>query len=1112
MNIKKLAGIAFAAVLLTGAVGMAANELERGFENPPANAKPQIWWHWVNNNVTREGITADLEEMKRVGLGGVHIFNVDGKIPNGAIQCLSPEWFALVNHAVKEADRLGLELGLHNCPGWSSSGGPWITPELAQQEVVTSEATARGPAPCSAVLQTPKEVGIYYRDIAVLAFPTPRGESISMKDRHPKITCNIPDFEVAKLVDGKSGSSEVLKAPPGSEQPYVQFEFDEPYPVRYFKLNAILHKPFQLQYSNDGRTFKTIGTYGVGTTGSYHDLMALRRGMQVTGTESVCARFYRIQFQREPEPRIMELGLSDRLGVAQFESKAAVWRLWYSFWKRRLPADNVAALAGQTAPGFVVPREEMIDLTSRLKPDGHLDWEVPSGEWTILRIGHTNSKAENTPAPEGGRGSECDKLSRAAVEAHWAGMMGKIVAASGSLAGKTLVGATIDSWEVKIPNWTSHFPEEFRSRRGYDLHPFLPVLSNRVVESPEVTERFLWDFRRTISDLFVENYYGHMATLARRNGLQLSAECYGSVPMDHLAGAGAVDIPMGEFWINGANTDTCKYAGSAAHTHGHQFASAESFTSGSKWLDHPFGLKSVGDEVYCKGVNRLVIHRYAMQPWKDQSPGMTMGPWGSHIERTSTWWKQGKAWFDYLSRCQFLLQEGRFAADICALGNEDNLAGLSDIPQPSIPAGYDYDLLDWSIFLQGLKVEEGLFALPSGMRYRYLVLPDSKALTLPVVKKVRELVAAGGTVIGPKPQFSPTLQDYPACESAIRRIAAEVWGACDGKTVTENRFGKGRVIWGKSFQELFATTKLPPDFSSDSSSTKINFIHRYSPEADWYFIANGDKAATDTLCTFRVTGKQPEFWYPDTGKIEKARDYWIENGQTYVPVHFDPCGSVFVVFREKAEGTGRKVEIKPVAEPKPLMELSGPWEVSFDSKWFYPDNGMGAKVEFKQLEDWSKRPEEAVKSFSGTAVYEKEFEAPANPESGRMDLDLGRVEVIAEVELNGKNLGVLWKPPFRVDVTEALKPGQKNKLRVKVTNLWPNRLIGDEHLPADCEYAEKGNLVAWPQWLVENKARTSGRRTFTTWRHYKADDPLLPSGLLGPVRLVPATVTTITGK
>ncbi len=1152
-----------AVMLLIGSVAGADGDIERGFRNPPESAKPQVWWHWMNGNITKEGITVDLEAMKRVGLGGAQIFNADQGTPEGSARFMTEPWRQLTRHALAEADRLGLELGLHNCAGWSSSGGPWITPEHSMQTVVTSEQTVQGPAHFSAVLPKPKVFIDYYRDIAVLAFRTPRGESGRVKDCAPKVTASTPEFDAAKIMDGDLATQTPLPMPAAPLNPYVQFEFAQPFAARTLTLGGNLSWTCELQVSDDGTHFKTIRKFV--TPGA----MALQHLGLTDAVDPIRARFYRVEFPRQPGIQIAEVNLSERLSVEKFDVKVANCREigFNAAPEYSVRPDNVALSAGQSAPEFAVPREGVVDLTSRMAPDGRLDWEVPPGQWTILRLGHTPTRSFNHPAAAGGMGPECDKLSKAGAEAHWAGMMQTVISDAGLLTGKSLNNVLIDSYEVGSQNWTADFRAEFLRRRGYDLGSFLPVLSNRIVASPEITERFLWDFRRTIADLFTENYYGHFATMAHRSGLQFAAEAYGMGNFDELASGGAADIPMGEFWapsgIGGSNY--CKLAAASAHTYGRKIAAAEAFTGGGKWPVHPFACKAGGDYIFSLGINRFHFHRYAMQPWTHQAPGMTLGQWGSNFERTNTWWEQSSAWMRYLARCQFLLQEGTFTADLCFLGGEDYLAGLQIPPQPSLPTGYDYDLCDRRKLLEGMKVENGLFTFPSGMRYRFLVLPDSKALTLPVVKKVRDLVAAGGTVIGSKPLFSPSLENYPACEAELRKIADEVWGPCDGKTVTENRYGKGRVIWGQSYTEIFASAKLQPDFSFTSASpgARFNTIHRTSKEADWYFVSNADKSSLEAICSFRITGKRPEFWYPDTGKIEPVAWYRIENGQTFVPMRFDPFGSVFVVFRspsadsvvsvardgkpiaydKKEEGAGAdrlgnlsgfgltqkgsgvdltaftpgRYEFAMTSEkkaeatidlPSPLA-VEGPWAVQFDAKW----GGPATPVTFEHLEDWSKRPEEGIKYFSGTAVYEKEFEVPEGymGTGRRLWLDLGRVEVIAEVEVNGKNLGILWKPPFAADMTDAIKPG-KNTVKIRVTNLWPNRLIGDEHLPADCEYGPEGNLKAWPDWLTKNTPRISGRRTFTTWRHWKAEDPLLPSGLLGPVRLVPTFVETLNFK
>ncbi|HEY3243061.1 MAG TPA: glycosyl hydrolase, partial [Phycisphaerae bacterium] len=602
----------------------------------------------MNGNITKEGITADLEAMKQIGLGGAQIFNVSEDIPDGPVDFMSPEWRELLKHAVSEADRLGLKLCIHNCAGWSSSGGPWITPEHAMQMVVTSEVHVAGPTAFAEVLPQPETRRDYYRDIAVLAFPTP------------------------------------------------------------------------------------------------HD---------------------------------------DQHRIAEIKAKAG-----YEFRYGQQPAPDAFP------PEAVLKRESIVDLTSKLDRAGRLTWDVPGGAWTILRIGYTPTGQQNHPAPVSGRGLECDKLSRAALDAHWAGMMGKIVEDLGPLAGKALHNCLIDSYEVGHQNWTEHFREEFKTRRGYDPLLLLPTLTGRVVDSGEISERFLWDLRRTIADLFTDNYYDYFTELCHRAGMLASIEPYDG-PFECLQAGRSADIPMGEFWVGGGESNSCKLAASVAHTYGRKIIGAESFTADpnrGRWQNHPFTLKAVGDLMYCAGINRCIIHRYAHQPWLDKFPGMTMGQWGTHFERTNTWWKQSAAWVRYLTRCQYLLQQGRFAADVCLFAGE---AAPNDAPfVPALKAkGYDYDACNADVLLNRMSVKDQRLVLPDGMRYRVLVLPDTRFMTPKLLTKLRDLVDAGATIIGPKPAHSPSLSDYGAGDALVRKLADEVWGDGNRQDVKQHEFGKGRV-------------------------------------------------------------------------------------------------------------------------------------------------------------------------------------------------------------------------------------------------------------------------------------------------------------------------------
>ncbi len=1069
-----------------------ADWLEEGFRNPPNSAKPHTWWHWVNDNISKEGITADLEAMKRAGVGGAQIFNVDVGVPSGGVTFMSDRWREMMVHAVKEANRLGIELCVHNCAGWSSSGGPWVKPEHAMLIVVTRAVQVQGPRRFSERLPQPETRAGFYRDIAVLAFPTPRGN----------------------------------------------------------------------------------------------------------------------------------------LRIQNLRGKAAYER-----------QDGIQPAAEATAPAeSVVPRDGVLNLTALMDANGQLTWDVPEGDWTILRVGYTPTGKDNHPATPEGRGLEVDKMSKEALNAFWNdGMMATVLRDIGALAGKTLNNALVDSYEVGSQNWTPRFREEFRRRRGYDLLPFLPVLAGYVVGSPEISERFLWDVRQTVSELFVENYYGHFAQLCKQHGLLFSTEPYGNGTFDDLAAGGRANIPMGEFWIGGGAHETCKLAASSAHIYGKTIVGAESFTATpemGRWQNDPYSLKMLGDRIFCLGVNRFIFHRYAHQPWLNVKPGMTMGPWGFHFERTNTWWEQGRAWLKYLARCQYLLQQGRFVADVCLYVGEHQ--PVSAPFRPDLRAkGYDYDSLNKEILLQA-TVRNGRIVLPSGMTYRVLVLPETRFMTPRVLRKIAELVRVGAVVIGPKPEKSPSLSGYPRCDDEVRRLANEVWGNCDGVTVKEHRYGKGRVVWGKSVEQVLAEMKVLPDFEG-SPGSRLDFIHRVVGNADIYFVSNQRQRSEEVELAFRVSGRTPELWHPDTGVIEPAPVYRVQGRRTIVPLRLEPAGSVFVVFRKPVRTGSHLVAVRaPGAasvrkaynlvirravyaavdgaggadvtqrlqqmvrngtlsvnvnnttmggDPTPLhykrlrveytlngkehtiivnenadldipahegadvlpayelhltpdgkaelltwqvgayelrtatgrvirlrsdsaaqrMPIAGKWTVRFPKGWGAPE-----QVVFDRLISWTEHPDPGVRYFSGTARYEKMIQIPKEMLNAdrRLYLSLGEVKNLCEVWLNGKYLGILWKPPFRVDITGAARAGL-NRLEVRVTNLWVNRLIGDEQYPDDCEW-DGSRLRAFPEWFLQGKPRPVPQRlTFTTWKHWTKGDPLRPSGLLGEVELIAVRKVTV---
>ena len=1199
------------AAAIGSALPLCALTLEDGFKAPPDSAKPHTWYHMMNGNVTKEGITCDFEALAKAGIGGVQMFDAGCAIPPGPLKFNSDEWFDMFAHAHKEAKRLGLEICIPNCSGWSSSGGPWNPPENGMKVIRFTETKVKGPANFSGVIPRHKQDNGFYDDIAVLAYPTPKGNA--------KLS-NLPEKMFAARGSVKRDTKPVAK-----------------------------------------------------------DALVLK----------------------------------------------------------------------------------VVDLTQQMNKDGSLEWHVPAGDWTILRIGYICNGRCNHPASEKGRGLEVDKLSASAMDYHFEQYVTRLCKTLGIEPGK--IGETgfnnilVDSYEVGLQNWTQGFDKTFEKRMGYSLWRYLPVFAGHIVGSVEESERFLEDFRRVVADLFAENYAGRLTELCHQHGLICSIEPYGNCPADNLQYGQDIDIPMAEYWSTAARgahhsggIGNSRLAATLAHVWGRRYAATESFTAspgpGGRWLTTPYHIKAQGDKVFAAGVNRIIYHRFTHQPWPGNKylPGMTMGRWGMHLDRTQTWWPLAGDWFRYQTRCQWMLQEGMFAADVLFWCGEEVPLGGTDT---KLPAGYDYDYCATQAFLQ-LKVENGRVVAPGGVSYALLVLPNTDTMSEVCVKKVGELLDAGAKISSvSRPVRAPGLRGWygraVSSKPPYRDLVASVWA----KGVIE-----------KSAGDALASLGIAPDFATETPDA--SWIHRRSADADWYFVALDNAAPVKFEASFRQTGRIPEIWDAETGCIRDASAWREENDRTIVSLDYNISGSSFIVFRKgraasmmpptavsskppyqhptsvnatvsvrpdpvikekphtlvikKAEygvfGTERpdcanvtklikpgvtivanntsmggdpavnKVkqlevryttirhgklkrdvvnegsrytmpkgtrligawygvidpewnppvgptvidvteklaslvkngEIDVVAEnelagrdplfktvkqmvvtyvydgkeytvtlkeherfklpankltppPPPDWEwkcgkilawqplsaeialsdgtkktvaalpqvgvlVPGPWNVAFPAGWDAP-----ASATFDSLIPWNEHNDNGIKYFSGTATYTKRIDCEealalvAN--SDRVMLDLGVVKNFAEVTVNGKKFPVLWKPPFRVDITDAIQRVGDNApyhrgdpngraacpqaaadaidIEIKVTNLWPNRIIGDDTLYADdCEWEGKPRrgvkefgVKEIPQWVKDGKPSPTGRHTFTTWRHWSKEDDLLPSGLIGPVIL-----------
>jgi hypothetical protein len=931
MKLKPLIPLPLLALALVAAcpppAARAVDALYRNFAAPPAPARPWVMWFWQNGNITREGITADLEAMHRVGIGGVLILEVAHGAPPGPVDYLGPRWLELVRFAFQEAARLGIAIDMNNDAGWAGSGGPWISPELAMKKVTMSETSVPGGEPFRGTLPVPQTVkGKYagfYRDVAVLAFPTPKADTVRMAAFAPKVTTNAAGdhADPRAVCDGNPKTSLVLARPSPDAPQWIMLEFAQPFTARTlsFQITSgpprFMHDGF-IEVSDDGAAFKKVCDFSC----SPPDVLV--------NFPETTARCYRVVLNKSRHPRITkvtipELSLSPSLRLENLSAKAGFIAAQFT------AARNIVMDAAwpPTPPALAIDPAAIIDLTEKLDPSGRLDWHPPAGAWTVLRVGCTLTGRENHPAPAGGTGLEPDKLSKTATQAAFAGLMGKIAALNPDLTGpdRPFQSIHVDSWEAGPQNWTDDFPAQFRRLRGYELTRWLPVLSGRVVGGIETSERFLFDFRQTISELLRENYAAELRRLANARGLRLSIEAYFGPPADETAYGGEADEPMAEFWRPKGVHYSAVEMPSAAHLYGRPIVGAEAFTAGDKerWLDHPGTMKEQGDWAFCQGINRFAFHRYAMQPWTGRCPGMTMGPWGVHYERTQTWWEYSKPWHTYLARCQHLLRQGRYVADILVLQAE----GTSRFNPPGAlwngekgkpganPAtdrpGYNYDACPPSALLARVTPAGGLLRLPDGMTYRMLLLPDTTTMTPELLRKIQQIADAGVPVLGfAKPVKTPGLAGHPASDAEVRRLADALWDT-------------GKVITGQYPAGVFASRGIPPDFTArnQSGDNPLRYIHRATPAADFYFVANKTKQPQDTLCEFRQPARAPELWYPETGRRVRPALYDAAGGVVRLPLHLAPEESVFVVFPANAAACpGRVVAVG--RDDQPILDLA----------------------------------------------------------------------------------------------------------------------------------------------------------------------------------------------
>ena len=1068
----------------------AGDGIADAFQSPPAESRPRCWWHWMSNFISKDGITKDLEAMKRVGVGGATILDICEMSAHGDVKSLSDEWYSLVQHAGREADRLGLALSFHNCPGWSSSGGPWIKPENAMKMLGWNETLVEGGRRVSVKLPMPQSPVGWCRDVAVLALPARPGDVFDKAAYKP-----------VQASDTRGGRDHALTGDS------FDYEFAAPVEIgsvclsfgpRFGDYNLNNTAIWEVSVSDDGKSFSP----------HYRSDFVMKSGERIVSFKPVKTRFLRlkaVQVGRSGKGKadLKSVAFSPAVRIPQFRRKA-----YHEFYRNAftkipdVPFDDVL----ECPEGYAVRPEEIVDLTGLMRPDGTLEWAAPQGWWVVQRFYGYARKSANHPVNPEARGLECDKLSKEGVDAALGGMMTRIMSEAKAGGVKSFTGTLVDSYEVGAQNWTDRMPEEFCRIAGYDIVKWLPVATGRYVGSSELSERFLEDFRSAVSELYAETYGDYFAEVCHKKGLAFECETYCG-PFDYVRLARSVDVPMGEFWHGPpSRIDAAPIAANAADVYGRKYVQTETFSAGDRqagWTSYPGDHKLQGDAVYCAGVNRFVFHSYAHQPFDTPGAGITMGKWGFHFNRHNTLWEFYTGWLDYLGRAQYLLQQGRGVADAVYLMSEDQPSHLEFDPPP--PPGRRVNGIDVGHFVDALSFDGGELTLPSGMRYRLLVVGETKRMGVASLKKIKSLAESGAEVLlGDRPLHPFGLSGFETNDAEYRKLVSELWDGFSAEK-TSKRLGKGRLWHGVAPEDVFAALGLPRDFEADGAD-EIGFIHRRLGDREIYFVANHSASRKPRRFTgvFRTSG-MPEFWDAMDGSVQKVSEFSFKDGRIRIPMELPHAGSVFVVFRRNGKCVPRG---NPVVSYQPwrqkcerVCDLSADWMVRFQE-------GRGAPsgdVAFPMLRRFDKSDDPGIRYFSGTAVYSRDFDF--KPDGRRHFLEAEEVHDVAQVFVNGVDCGYAWTPPFRVDVTSALRPG-RNKLEIKVANRWKNRMIGDERLPEDGEWVSPWGggptklLKDMPEWFVKGKTPPSGRIAFSTARPWTADSPLAPSGLEGAVWII----------
>ena len=1048
-----------------------SRKLESGFVNPLDSVQTSVYWYWISDNISKEGVVKDLHAMKDAGINRAFIGNIgiDG-LPYGEVKMFSDEWWEILHLALKTATELDIEIGIFNSPGWSQSGGPWIKPEESMRYLTSYETSLSGPGKIEKKLERPKE---NFQDVKVIAFPSVTKENFALTDKNAEISSFPSVSNLSNITDGDKSTGIRF---PDEDEFQISFKTKEPFTARSLTIQ-IAETPLKanalLEAKQENGDFIPISEFIIDRSNIFLNVGFDPFAPVVISIPETTATEFKLTIKNAPArvgltevvlngiPRIERY--SEKTLAKMHQTPLPYWDAY--MWSEQHECDDKS---------LIVQSDEIIDITRHMSDEGILAWDVPEGEWRVLRMGMTPTGVTNGPASPEATGLEVDKMSKKWVAEHFDRFIGKILRRIPEADRKTFKVVVQDSYETGGQNFTDGFLTEFEERYGYDPLPYLPVYEGFVINSQSESDRFLWDMRRLVADKAAYDYVGGLREVSHQHGLTTWLENYGhwGFPGEFLMYGGQSDEIAGEFWSEGELGDIeNRAATSAGHIYGKTKISAESNTSGGPaYSRYPAMMKQRTDRFFAKGINNTLLHVYIMQPYEDKNPGVNAW-FGNEFDRKNSWFSQLDLFIQYLKRSNFMLQQGLNVADVAYFIGEDTpkMTGVTD---PPLPVGYQFDYINAEVIIRDMTVEDGLLTLPHGIQYRILVLPKQETMRPELLSKIKKLINEGAVVVGTSPTHSPSLQNQPEADSQIEQIAKEIWGEVDGVDVKYREYGRGLIMNGVTMKEVFEVIECIPDCRLPEDNS-IHYSHRsIDGKIDIYFISNQANEDKIIYPEFRVTGRHPELWDAAKGTTRILPAYEQREESTMVPIKLVPYESAFIVFRDRAGNSSTTDILDNYPAPEIIEVLEGAWSVTFDSSL----RGPAEPVIFETLYDWITSTDDRIKYYSGTANYSINFSTPEVQENEIIEISLGNLTAMAKVYVNDNYAGGVWTYPYKLDITDFVISGE-NELVIEVVNNWMNRLIGDQNLP-------------------ENQ-----RETWCFVNPYNRESILQPSGLFGPVTI-----------